>query len=70
MLELVKAIKQLFSNEFFTYSFYLSFGVLLSEIAHIYVYQRNGGTELATWFSHFDVARPLTIKMAIPSFWD
>jgi len=67
MLELAKAIKQIFLNEFFRYSFYLSFGIFLSEFAHIYVYQRNGGNELATWFSQFNLTKPLPAMLAIQS---
>lgn len=50
--------------EFMPYSFYLAFGIFLSHCAHIYVYHKNGGTELATWFSQFGIFSPLQVVTA------
>ena len=60
---IIKALRQLFGPSTLFHSGYLAFGMLLSQLAHIYVYQRKGGIELATWFSQFDVCKPMPVVL-------
>ena len=48
-------IKDLFSIEILQYAFYISFGVLVSQLSQIYVYYSKGSKSLGTWFLHFSI---------------
>lgn len=64
------SIKQLFTIKHFPFSLYISFGVLLSQLAQIHVYYKIGVRDLQTWFSAFHLAEKpqpmiLTIQLCI-----